>query len=139
MAMGFNRSRQIPHSMWVTLLTILSFGIPHITHPYAFALPRRLTPTEVNTNMRNLPTWQTDGQQLSCTYKFPDFVQAVAFVNRLVTPAETLKHHPDLTITYNQVNIRLSTHDAGGLTDLDFQLAQAIAKLQSGQPGCTTK
>jgi 4a-hydroxytetrahydrobiopterin dehydratase len=137
--MGFKRSGQISHSIWVTLLTILSFGVPQISHPYALAVPQRLTPAQVNTKMRNLPTWQTDGQQLSCTYKFPDFVQAVAFVNRLVTPAETLKHHPDLTITYNQVSIRLSTHDAGGLTDLDFQLAQSIAKLQQGQPGCVAK
>jgi 4a-hydroxytetrahydrobiopterin dehydratase len=96
----------------------------------------RLTPKEISARMKALPTWRTDGQQLTCTYPFANFIEAVNFVNRLIAPAETLQHHPDLKVTYNQVGITLTTHDAGGLTTLDFQLAEAILKLRQGQPGC---
>jgi 4a-hydroxytetrahydrobiopterin dehydratase len=93
----------------------------------------RLTPKEISTRMKALPTWRTDGQQLTCTYQFANFIEAVIFVNRLIAPAETLQHHPDLKVTYTQVGITLTTHDAGGLTNLDFLLAEAITKLQPGK------
>ena len=57
-----------------------------------------------------------------------------AFVNALVDPAEALGHHPDIVITYNRVALTLTTHDAGGLTELDFQLAEAISQLSVDQP-----
>jgi 4a-hydroxytetrahydrobiopterin dehydratase len=56
-------------------------------------------------------------------------------VDRLVAPAEQAAHHPDLAIAYNQVTVSLSTHDAGGLTQQDFDLARTISKLPSF-PGC---
>jgi 4a-hydroxytetrahydrobiopterin dehydratase len=98
------------------------------------AVPSLLNATDVAVRMRDLPGWITDGQQLSCTYKFEDFVEAIAFVNRLVIPAETAQHHPDLAISYNQVTLLLTTHDAGGLTDLDFRVAESAAQL-SASPG----
>jgi 4a-hydroxytetrahydrobiopterin dehydratase len=96
----------------------------------------RLTAKEISARMQALPTWRTDGQQLTCTYSVANFIEAVNFVNRLIAPAEMLQHHPDLKVTYNQVGITLTTHDAGGLTTLDFQLAEAILTLRQGQPGC---
>jgi 4a-hydroxytetrahydrobiopterin dehydratase len=96
----------------------------------------RLTPKEITARMKALPTWRTDGQQLTCTYPVANFIEAVNFVNQLIAPAEALQHHPDLKVTYNQVGITLTTHDAGGLTTLDFQLAEAILKLRQGKPGC---
>lgn len=89
----------------------------------------RLSPIAVRLRMQNLPDWTTDGESLFYTRTFTDFVEAIDFVNSLVAPAEQLSHHPDITINYNQVSLELTTHDAGGLTDLDFQLATKISQL----------
>lgn len=99
----------------------------------AIAQPTRLSAAEVTTRSQGLPDWTVDGQQLSCTYQFEGFVEAIAFVNALVEPSETLGHHPDLTVTYNRVAIALTTHDAGGLSDLDFVLAQQISQVAAPQ------
>ncbi|ESA36811.1 pterin-4-alpha-carbinolamine dehydratase [Leptolyngbya sp. Heron Island J] len=90
----------------------------------------RLSPTEVRLRMLNLPNWTTDGNTLFYTRTFEDFVEAINFINSLVEPAEQLNHHPDIRIQYNRVFLELTTHDAQGLTDLDFQLAQKISQLQ---------
>jgi 4a-hydroxytetrahydrobiopterin dehydratase len=82
--------------------------------------------------MQSLPGWTTDGTKLSRTYQFKNFVEAIGFVNRLVEPAETANHHPDIAISYNKVTISLTTHDAGGLTQQDFKLAQIISQLSLG-------
>jgi len=89
----------------------------------------RLSTAEIAEQMQSISDWFTDGQQLYCTYQFTNFLEAIAFVNRLVAPSETLAHHPDLIISYNQVSINLTTHDAGGLTQLDFELARSISNL----------
>ncbi|MGF1517014.1 MAG: 4a-hydroxytetrahydrobiopterin dehydratase [Nodosilinea sp.] len=77
--------------------------------------------------------WLQTADGLVTTCQFANFVEAVDFVNRLVEPAERLGHHPDLAVAYNQLTIRLTTHDAGGITDLDFALAREISALQTGQ------
>ncbi|MEO0407220.1 MAG: 4a-hydroxytetrahydrobiopterin dehydratase [Cyanobacteria bacterium P01_A01_bin.135] len=90
----------------------------------------RLTEVEITQRLQFLPdSWSRDGQTLRYRRSFTDFVEAIAFVNSLVAPAEALGHHPDITINYNRVSLELTTHDAGGLTELDFQLAEAIAQL----------
>ncbi|MEM1240773.1 MAG: 4a-hydroxytetrahydrobiopterin dehydratase [Cyanobacteria bacterium P01_H01_bin.26] len=89
----------------------------------------RLDEADIRERMRQLPDWTTDGEYLFYTRTFDGFVEAVAFVNSLVEPAEQLGHHPDITISYNQVLIELTTHDAQGLTELDFQLAAQISQL----------
>lgn len=89
----------------------------------------RLSPVEVKLRMRNLPSWTTDGNTLFYTRTFENFVAAITFVNNLVEPAERLNHHPDISINYNRVSLELTTHDAQGLTDLDFQLARQISQL----------
>lgn len=88
-----------------------------------------LSETEIKTKLEALPGWTTDGTEISRTFQFEDFVAAVDFVNRLVEPAESAQHHPDLAISYNKVTVSLSTHDAGGLTDRDFTLAEDISQL----------
>ncbi len=92
-----------------------------------------LSQTEVSKHIENLPGWTIENQQLRRTYQFKDFVEAIDFVNRLVEPAETAGHHPDIAISYNKVSISLTTHDAGGLTQKDFDLAKIISQL-STQP-----
>lgn len=79
------------------------------------------------------PGWSLAGDSLVTECHFADFADTIAFVDRLVEPADRLGHHPDLEIAYNRLTIHLTTHDAGGVTDLDFALAQEIAALQDGQ------
>ena len=88
-----------------------------------------LNETEVRQKLANLPNWISSGQTINTTYKFKDFVQAIEFVNRLVAPSEKASHHPDISISYNRVTIHLTTHDAGGITQKDFDLAQEIARI----------
>jgi 4a-hydroxytetrahydrobiopterin dehydratase len=88
-----------------------------------------LTQGEIQERARVLAGWTVDGSQLQCTRKFKDFIQAIEFVNKLVEPAESAGHHPDIEISYNKVKILLTTHDAGGLTEKDFELAGIISQL----------
>jgi 4a-hydroxytetrahydrobiopterin dehydratase len=89
-----------------------------------------LTETEIQERATQLGGWNREGKTLHCQRTFKDFVEAIAFVNQLVEPAETAGHHPDIEISYNKVTIRLTTHDAGGLTEKDFQMAQTISGLK---------
>jgi 4a-hydroxytetrahydrobiopterin dehydratase len=75
-----------------------------------------------------LPGWSLDpaGNALLRTYRFADFVEAFAFMARVALLAEAADHHPEWSNVYNKVVIRLTTHDAGGVTARDVALAQAI-------------
>ena len=88
-----------------------------------------LTEAEIQAGVSQLEGWTLEGKELRTTRKFKDFVDAIAFVNQLVEPAESAGHHPDLAISYNKVTITLTTHDAGGLTANDFDLARIISQL----------
>lgn len=88
-----------------------------------------LTQGEIQEQASTLQDWTSDGGQIYCIRKFDDFVQAIRFVNKLVEPAESAGHHPDIEISYNQVKISLTTHDAGGLTQKDFDLARVISQI----------
>lgn len=88
-----------------------------------------LTDAEIQEQAKLLDGWTVDGKELERTFKFKDFVEAIAFINKIVEPAETAGHHPDLAISYNKVKVTLTTHDAGGLTSNDFALAQVVSKL----------
>jgi 4a-hydroxytetrahydrobiopterin dehydratase len=60
------------------------------------------------------------------SWQFPSFRRAMEFVNQVATVADKADHHPDLIVSYRNVRVEMSTHDAGGLTDLDFTLAAQI-------------
>lgn len=92
-------------------------------------MAKLLTDAEIQAQAKSLEGWTVVGKELQQTFKFKDFVEAIAFVNKIVEPAEAAGHHPDLAISYNKVNVTLTTHDAGGLTTNDFELAQVISKL----------
>ena len=68
-------------------------------------------------------------QQLAKEFRFKDFLGAVDFVNRLTPVAEAAGHHPDLLVGWGRVRVQSWTHDAGGLTDKDYELARAIEAL----------
>lgn len=89
-----------------------------------------LTNTEIQERAKNLSGWTVEGSAITVTRTFKDFVQAIEFVNKLVEPAESAGHHPDIEISYNKVKITLTSHDAGGLTKNDFDLATAISQIR---------
>jgi 4a-hydroxytetrahydrobiopterin dehydratase len=89
----------------------------------------KLNPDQVKARTAALPGWQIEGGELVKTFAFKDFVAALGFVNRVGQAAESAGHHPDIDIRYNRVRLALVTHDAGGLTDKDFQLASQVEKL----------
>lgn len=90
-----------------------------------------LSEQEIDRHLQSLPNWTRDGKNLKYTHEFKNFVEAVSFVNCLISPSEKAGHHPDIFISYNHVTISLTTHDAGGLTKQDFELAETISKLLS--------
>ena len=86
----------------------------------------RLDEEGVAAALRATPGWQRAGAEIRRVYRFGDFREALAFVNRVGALAEGAGHHPDIDIRYNAVTLALTTHDAGGLTSKDFELARAI-------------
>jgi 4a-hydroxytetrahydrobiopterin dehydratase len=82
-----------------------------------------LSPEDAQSRLSKLSGWQIEAGQIVKTYQFKDFVGALGFVNRVGEAAEAAGHHPDIDIRYNRVRLSLSTHDAGGLTAKDFDLA----------------
>lgn len=78
------------------------------------------------------PEWMLidGGKILATTYRFRDFVETMNFVNKIAAVAEEEQHHPDLTISYNNLGVELSTHAIGGLSENDFILAAKIDELQ---------
>jgi 4a-hydroxytetrahydrobiopterin dehydratase len=88
-----------------------------------------LTEAEIKQQLSNLSNWTLEGSKLQLNRTFKNFVQAIEFVNKLVEPAESAGHHPDIEIYYNKVKITLTTHDAGGLTQKDFDLAKEISQI----------
>ncbi|MGA3010183.1 MAG: 4a-hydroxytetrahydrobiopterin dehydratase [Terracidiphilus sp.] len=88
-----------------------------------------LSKEEIASLLGALPGWQIEAGELTRTFKFDDFIAALAFVNRVGDQAEKAGHHPDIDIRYNRVRLGLVTHDAGGLTAKDFELATVADKL----------
>ena len=86
----------------------------------------RLDDAGVGQALRQTPGWERAGSEIRRTYRFKDFREALAFVNRVGDLAEGAGHHPDIDIRYNAVTLALTTHDAGGLSAKDFELARAI-------------
>jgi len=70
--------------------------------------------------------WKRDGKQIVKEYRFPKFRDAIVFVNRVAGLADDANHHPDIDIRYDRVKLSLSSHDAGGVTERDLALADAI-------------
>ena len=88
-----------------------------------------LSEQQVASQLKNLPDWRIESGELARTFTFKDFVASLAFVNKVGEAAEKAGHHPDIDIRYNRVRLALVTHDAGGLTTKDFDLAAVVDKL----------
>ena len=90
------------------------------------ARPTALDADQISTRLSALAGWEREGDEIVKTFELPTFPDAIAFVGRIAERAEAADHHPDLDIRYRKVRVALSTHDAGGLTELDFDLASEI-------------
>jgi 4a-hydroxytetrahydrobiopterin dehydratase len=87
----------------------------------------RLSDDDVRTALTDgLPGWTYDGAAIEKAFVFKGFMAAIGFIDRLALEAQAARHHPDLENHYNRVLVSLSTHDEGGVTELDVALARAI-------------
>lgn len=86
--------------------------------------PALLTDLEIETALYQLTGWTVEGKELVKTFKFSSYLAGIDFVSRLAHAAEAMNHHPDLIVGWRKVTVRLSTHSAGGLTQLDLDLAR---------------
>jgi 4a-hydroxytetrahydrobiopterin dehydratase len=93
------------------------------------ARPAKLDDGEVARRLAALPGWQLVGGKLHGEFVFRDFVEAFRFMTGVAIEAERLNHHPEWANVYNRVTIDLVTHDAQGLTALDFDLAERAGRL----------
>jgi 4a-hydroxytetrahydrobiopterin dehydratase len=89
-------------------------------------MKQALTPAEIKETMQAIPGWNLQDGKLTRDWTFKDFVQAMAFVNQIATLAEAAGHHPDIDIRYNNVRLSLVSHDAGGITQRDANMAKQI-------------
>jgi len=92
-------------------------------------LANRLERQQVAEALQKLSNWTLQGDQIERLLTFEDFVDAMIFVNKVAEIAEEEGHHPEIRIVYNRVMLALTTHDAGGLTLKDFQMARRINEL----------
>lgn len=86
----------------------------------------KLSWDQIEPRLTELPGWTATDSELSKTFDFPTYLQGVEFTRSVATIAEELDHHPDLLVSYRKVKVTVSTHDAGGLTEFDFELARRI-------------
>ena len=86
----------------------------------------RLTDAEIDTALAGLRGWTRNGDGIERSYRFRDFVEAFAFMTRVALLAEKADHHPEWSNVWNKVEVRLTTHDEGGITGKDVALATAM-------------
>ena len=99
------------------------------------AVPRspRLSPDELTAALTGLPLWSGDGEGIRRSIQLPGFPEAVAALVRIAFVAETMDHHPDVDLRWRTLHLTLVSHSAGGVSDLDLQLARRIDALLPGR------
>jgi 4a-hydroxytetrahydrobiopterin dehydratase len=110
-----------------------SRAIPHcksVWGCYSFpVMADLLKADEAKARLKKIPEWELEKKHIERTFEFDDFSESIDFVNGVAEVAEDEEHHPDIDIRYNKVRLILSTHSKGGLTELDFNLAERIDTL----------
>src|SRR6188508_2052960 len=84
---------------------------------------------DLKNRLKKIPEWELEKKHIERTFEFDDFTESIDFVNSVAEVAEDEEHHPDIDIRYNKVRLVLTTHSKGGLTELDFNLAERIDTL----------
>ena len=92
----------------------------------------KLSPTAIEQRLEALPGWTFTGTAIEKSFKFENFKAAFSVMTRIAFECEALNHHPDWKNVYNQLHIALNTHDAQGITEKDFALAEKIQEIVSG-------
>ncbi|MBK8232615.1 MAG: 4a-hydroxytetrahydrobiopterin dehydratase [Candidatus Eisenbacteria bacterium] len=90
---------------------------------------RRLSDVEIDRGLSDLDGWELRGQRLHREYRFRDFPSAMTFMNTVAVEAEALDHHPNWNNVHARVEIELWTHDRGGVTEFDLELARRCARI----------
>ena len=89
----------------------------------------KLTNPEISTQLKEISGWTVENEKLHREFQFNSFVEAFGFMVRVALIAESMNHHPEWFNVYNRVTVDLATHDAGGISALDFELAKKIDAL----------
>ena len=89
-----------------------------------------LADDEIESRLSELDGWSREGEAITKTFDEGDFVGSVEFIRRITGPAEEMGHHPDLSVSWSEVKVSITTHSAGGLTANDFELADRIDALE---------
>ncbi len=89
-------------------------------------MPQKLSDLEIQRALTGLTGWSRRGDALTKTFTFERFADGIAFVDRVARAADAMVHHPDIDIRYTKVTTTLSTHDAGGVTQKDLDLAKKV-------------
>lgn len=92
-------------------------------------MSRLLTDEEITRQLEGLPDWAREGEAIVATVKAPDFPAAIRIVSDAAEIAEEMNHHPDIDIRWRTTTWRLTSHDAGGLTQFDIELAHRISEI----------
>jgi 4a-hydroxytetrahydrobiopterin dehydratase len=100
-------------------------------------MPSKLSDLEIQRALGTLGGWSRRGGTLVKSYTFSTFADGIAFVGRVAAVADAMDHHPDIDIRYTKVTMTLSTHSAGGITELDLKLAGEIEKVVTPTRGPT--
>ncbi len=97
-------------------------------------LRKKLNTKDIGKKLKKISEWVLNAKQteLSKTFSFSNFVNGLAFVAKVTVHAEVMGHHPDIELSYGKVKVKLTTHDAKGLTNSDFDLAKKIDGLRVG-------
>jgi 4a-hydroxytetrahydrobiopterin dehydratase len=92
---------------------------------------KKLSDAEITEQLKSLPEWELGTDRIRKSFRFKDFVQAFGWMSSVALIAERMNHHPEWKNVWATVEVELSTHDAGGLTELDMKLAAAMDSLAS--------
>jgi len=89
-----------------------------------------LSAEEIDERLESLDGWKADDKKLTKRFTFPNFAEALDFVNGVGAIAEAADHHPDITFGWGYAELATTTHDRGGITDVDFALAESIDRIE---------
>ena len=98
-------------------------------------MTRKLSDAEIATALEHLDGWTRDGDKLFRELRFADFVGAFGFMAQVALVAERMNHHPEWFNVYSTVRVHLATHDAGGITSKDLELARAVNEIARSSTG----
>jgi 4a-hydroxytetrahydrobiopterin dehydratase len=96
--------------------------------PY-FPMSDLLEDEDLSSALKKCPEWEYEKNAITRTFEFEEFMDGIDFVNSVADIADEAQHHPDIRINYTKVTLKLTTHDAGGVTEADVELAQRVDNL----------